>query len=55
MITPAPVPLSPFHCSICDEPSTQICRWCTKDTCANHLCDRCGRCSDCCVCEAQGR
>ena len=25
--------------------------YCTKDTCANHLCERCHRCSDCCLCE----
>lgn len=41
----------PFPCSICDEPATQICVACTKDTCANHLCLRCHRCSDCCECE----
>jgi hypothetical protein len=39
-----------FRCSICEEPSTQICVYCTKDACSNHLCDRCGRCSDCCEC-----
>ena len=41
----------PFACSICGEESTRICVWCTKDTCANHLCEKCGRCSDCCECE----
>jgi hypothetical protein len=41
----------PFQCSICGEESTRICARCTKDTCANHLCDRCLRCSDCCDCE----
>ena len=41
----------PFNCSICGEESTRICVWCTKDTCANHLCAKCGRCSDCCECE----
>jgi hypothetical protein len=41
----------PFHCTICGEESTRICVWCTKDTCANHLCAKCGRCSDCCECE----
>jgi hypothetical protein len=41
----------PFNCSICGEASTQICVRCTKDTCANHLCAKCGRCSDCCECE----
>jgi hypothetical protein len=40
-----------FHCSICGEESTGICVWCTKDTCANHLCEKCARCSDCCECE----
>ncbi|MFB3829352.1 MAG: hypothetical protein ACE15B_21465 [Bryobacteraceae bacterium] len=24
---------------------------CTKDACSNHLCEKCGRCSDCCECE----
>lgn len=41
----------PFTCSICDEASTQICARCTKDTCGNHLCEKCLRCSDCCECE----
>ncbi len=41
----------PFACSICGEESTSICVWCTKDTCANHLCQKCARCSDCCECE----
>ncbi len=41
----------PFNCSICGEESTRICVWCTKDTCANHLCEKCARCSDCCECE----
>ncbi len=40
-----------FTCSICGEPSTEICVYCTKDACANHRCDRCKRCSDCCECE----
>ncbi len=40
-----------FTCSICGEPSTEICVYCTKDVCANHLCLRCRRCSDCCLCE----
>jgi hypothetical protein len=40
-----------FSCSICMEPSTEICIYCTKDTCANHLCVKCMRCSDCCECE----
>lgn len=42
-----------FHCSICDEASTRICVSCTKDTCRNHLCDRCAHCSDCCNCEVR--
>jgi hypothetical protein len=41
----------PFHCTICGEESTRICVWCTKDACGNHLCTKCGRCSDCCECE----
>ena len=40
-----------FTCSICGEPSTQICARCTKDTCGNHLCEKCLCCSDCCECE----
>jgi hypothetical protein len=40
-----------FTCSICGEPSTEICAYCTKDACANHRCIRCNRCSDCCECE----
>ncbi len=39
-----------FSCSICGEPSTAICVYCTKDACPNHLCEQCGRCSDCCEC-----
>lgn len=41
----------PFVCNICEEHSTRICVQCTKDTCANHLCEKCGACSDCCDCE----
>ena len=41
----------PFACSICEEESTRICVVCTKDTCSNHLCEKCGCCSDCCGCE----
>jgi len=41
-----------FTCSICGEPSQNICIYCTKDACGNHLCDRCKKCSDCCECEA---
>ena len=40
-----------FFCSICGDPSTQICVYCTKDACANHLCRKCLRCSDCCECD----
>lgn len=41
----------PFNCTICEEESTRICVACTKDTCGNHLCEKCRRCSDCCDCE----
>jgi len=41
----------PFICSICEEQSNRICVRCTKDTCSNHLCEKCGACSDCCDCE----
>src|ERR1700689_2139351 len=41
----------PFVCSICEEQSTRICVKCPKDTCANHLCEKCASCSDCCDCE----
>lgn len=41
----------PFTCSICEEASTRICVACTKDSCENHLCEKCSRCSDCCGCE----
>lgn len=41
----------PFACSICEQESTKICAFCTKDACDNHLCERCGFCSDCCECE----
>ena len=41
----------PFTCSICEQESTQICEYCTKDTCADHLCTGCLRCSDCCECD----
>ena len=40
-----------FACSICNEPSTEICIYCTKDACSNHRCEKCQRCSDCCQCE----
>ena len=40
-----------YSCSICNEPSTDICAWCTKDACRNHHCHRCHRCSDCCECD----
>jgi len=42
-----------FACSICGEPSTSICVYCTKDACPNHRCEKCERCSDCCQCEAK--
>ncbi|HLK20223.1 MAG TPA: hypothetical protein VKT81_14805 [Bryobacteraceae bacterium] len=38
-------------CSICGDPSHDICVYCTKDACINHRCDRCKRCSDCCECD----
>jgi hypothetical protein len=40
-----------FTCNICGEESTRICGRCTKDTCNNHICEKCLRCSDCCECE----
>ena len=40
-----------FSCSICEQESTRICARCTKDACVNHVCDRCGCCSDCCDCD----
>lgn len=40
-----------FVCSICGEPSKDICISCTKDACENHRCLKCSRCSDCCLCE----
>ena len=43
----------PFVCTICGTESTRICSSCTKDTCSNHLCDRCQCCSDCCTCEVR--
>jgi hypothetical protein len=43
----------PFVCNICEEQSTRICVRCTKDACANHLCEKCGACSDCCDCDLQ--
>ena len=42
-----------FTCSICGEGSRDICVFCTKDACGNHLCERCHRCSDCCECEVR--
>jgi hypothetical protein len=42
-----------FLCSICEQESLRICVRCTKDTCSNHLCERCGACSDCCDCEVR--
>src|ERR1700724_3128617 len=43
--------LVPFSCSICEQESTRICAFCTKDACSIHICDRCGCCSDCCQCD----
>ena len=40
-----------YTCSICGDTSSEICVYCTKDVCGNHLCRRCLRCSDCCGCE----
>jgi len=40
-----------FTCSICGDVSRDICVYCTKDACANHICERCHRCSDCCHCD----
>jgi hypothetical protein len=45
-------PTLTFTCSICSEPSKEICAYCTKDACRNHRCARCQRCSDCCECES---
>src|SRR5712692_5457306 len=45
--------IMPFTCSICEEQSTRICVACTKDSCDNHLCEKCSRCSDCCGCEVR--
>lgn len=44
-----------FVCSICAEPSTDLCVYCTHDACPNHLCERCHRCSDCCTCDSRVR
>ena len=41
-----------FVCSICSDPSHEICVYCTKDVCHLHRCQRCLRCSDCCECES---
>lgn len=40
-----------YTCSICGEDAAQICVRCTKDSCPNHICEKCRRCSDCCECE----
>lgn len=50
---PAAPAITPFvfSCSICGEPSKDICVACTKDACENHRCLKCLRCSDCCACE----
>ena len=54
-MTPAapPPPKYVFHCYICKEPSTRICVYCTRDGCELHLCERCHRCTDCCVCHLE--
>jgi hypothetical protein len=41
-----------YVCSICSDPSHEICVYCTKDVCHSHRCQRCLRCSDCCECES---
>ena len=41
----------PFACSICEQESTRICAYCTKDACGMHICEHCGCCSDCCDCD----
>lgn len=41
----------PFACSICEQESTRICAFCTKDACGMHICEHCGCCSDCCSCD----
>jgi hypothetical protein len=46
---------SAFRCYICGEPSTEICARCTRDTCDNHICERCLLCSDCCTCDERAR
>ncbi len=50
-MSPTEAPASTLICSICGEPSSDLCVYCTKDTCGNHLCAKCHRCSDCCDCE----
>jgi len=50
MITPTALGRR-FQCTICSEASDTICVHCTKDACANHICSKCRRCSDCCECE----
>jgi len=32
-------PPAQFWCYICSDPSTNICLYCTKDACDNHLCE----------------
>ena len=46
-------PTLTFTCSICGEPSGDICIYCTKDACSNHVCEKCHKCSDCCECEVR--
>ena len=48
---PAAATETGFRCYICGEPSTEICPHCTRDTCDNHICERCLLCSDCCTCD----
>ncbi len=47
-LTPPARPV--FSCYICKQASTGICVHCTRDACDMHLCERCRRCTDCCVC-----
>ena len=42
-----------WQCHICQEPSEEICPACTKDVCANHICEHCRRCIDCCICKEE--
>jgi len=53
MTPPANASAAGFRCCICEEASSRLCVWCTKDACDNHLCSHCHRCSDCCECEVR--